>query len=237
MKNITFKPINSREAIAPIAADMIATAVLADATPNNRASLMLSGGSTPGATYNALSEYDLPWSQIDIGLVDDRWVDESNAGSNGALIRRALLKNKASDAKFIPMKTGGGDHLKSQETVEKAYSQFQTPFSCTILGMGLDGHTASWFPEAAGLNEAVSMTNKNIVQAITANQSDVTGTYLDRMTLTLTAIASSKCALLLLTGRDKRAVFESALSNTHSALPIRHAIDALAGRLTVLYAE
>jgi len=186
----SFQTVSSRSAIAPIAADIIATAILDDVQTRGNASLMLSGGSTPGATFEALSHYDLPWDKVTIGLVDDRWVPESDAGSNGALIRRTLLKNKASSASFTAMKTKHG-----------------TPHEAAIAA------------------------------PITAKKSKVTGDYLDRMTLTLPAIATAKSALLLLTGAEKRGVFSGAAANPALDYPITHAITALGDRLITLYAD
>jgi len=235
--SINFQHIHDRDTLAPIAANMIATAITDDVSKNVRASLMLSGGSTPGATYDKLSAFDLPWADVDIGLVDDRWVNEDNAGSNGALIRQALIKDKAKKARFIPMKNEMTDHIEAQSIVEKDYSLFTHPYSAVILGMGLDGHTASWFPNAAGLSQSLDTNNSNRVQAVTAIRSDVTGDYLNRMTLTLSAIAQSKMALLLLTGQQKRDVFERACNDSQADLPIKYAINALGDRLTVLYAD
>ncbi|HEY9541309.1 MAG TPA: 6-phosphogluconolactonase, partial [Luteimonas sp.] len=39
-----------------------------------RARLLLSGGSTPGPVYEALSRAPLEWSRIDVALVDERWL-------------------------------------------------------------------------------------------------------------------------------------------------------------------
>lgn len=235
------KTLSSREAVADVAVDMIASAVLDDVRNHGAATLMLSGGSTPKAAYAALSHIDLPWSNVSIGLVDDRWVDEDNAGSNAAMIRRTLLQNKGVAASFTPMKTpiktGHDSHVDAQGRVELAYAALPRPYSLVLLGMGPDGHTASWFPDAQGLDAALDRGNVNLVQAVTAHKSDVTGEYLDRMTLTLSAIATTRRAVLLITGTDKHAVFDSALNDPHSNSPIRRAIEALGDRLIVLYAE
>ena len=203
---------------------------------------MLSGGSTPGATFEALSRYDLPWKSVNVGLVDDRWVDETDPGSNGALLRRTLLKNKARAANFIPMKSHHDTPHEAVSFTEKAYTKFSRPFSIVLLGMGADGHTASWFPDASGLDQALNMDSGMTTAPITAQASDVTGPYLDRMTLTLPAIANANAALLLLTGEDKARVFKHAkrdAENRHPApsYPITHAISALGDHLTILYAD
>lgn len=233
----TVKTLPSREAVADVTVDMIASAVLDDVHTHGAATLMLSGGSTPKAAYAALSHKNLPWNKVTIGLVDDRWVDEDNAGSNAAMLRRTLLQNNGVAASFTPMKTGHDSHFDAQDRVELAYTALPRPYSFVLLGMGPDGHTASWFPDAQGLAPALDPANANLVQAVTAHKSDVTGEYLDRMTLTLSAIATARRAVLLITGAEKRAVFDTALNDPQSSLPIRRAIDALGERLIVLYAE
>ena len=41
---------------------------------NGKASLVVSGGRTPQAMFNELSQADLDWSKVDITLADERWV-------------------------------------------------------------------------------------------------------------------------------------------------------------------
>ena len=74
--------------------------------------------------------------------------------------------------------------------------------------MGPDGHTASLFPNADGLEHG--LTTEQSVCAINAIQSDVTGSITERMTLTLNAIAQSKVVKLLISGEEKLAVYKQA---------------------------
>ncbi|MFP3374668.1 6-phosphogluconolactonase, partial [Pseudomonas sp. SIMBA_068] len=74
--------------------------------------------------------------------------------------------------------------------------------------MGPDGHTASLFPHADGLENGLTTTQT--VCAINAIQSDVTGSITERMTLTLHAIANSKVVKLLISGEEKLAVYKQA---------------------------
>jgi len=64
----------------------------------------------------------------------------------------------------------------------------------------------------------------------------VTGAYLQRVTLTVSALARAKQVLLLLSGAEKRALIGSILDDPHSQLPMRAVIDTLGDRLTILYA-
>lgn len=233
--SFVFKNIEDKARLTSIATDMIATAILAQHKDEGSARLMLSGGSTPGPIYENLSQLALPWTDVQIGLVDERWVDEADPGSNAALVRRTLIQKQASSARLLAMKSDHAHAAAGQVEIEARYASISQPYCATILGMGPDGHTASWFPDADGLSQAIDTRNKNCVQAITAKKSNVTGEYLERMTLTRSAINQSNLVILLISGPEKLAVFEEAASNAASPHPVRAAIDALGGRLTVLY--
>jgi len=234
--NLKVKYLKDKTQLTDLAADIVSARLLADINAFGQASLMVSGGSTPGPLYERLSRVDLPWHTVKTGLVDERWVGEEDAGSNAALIRKTLLQNYAQKAQFFPMKTKHGTAAAGQSHVEKTYRNIARPYSLAVLGMGGDGHTASWFPDADGLAQALDMDNENLVQAVTAKPSPTTGAYLERMTLTRSALANCKLALLLITGADKQEILAKALADKQSSLPIRAALDVLGERLIVLSA-
>src|SRR5690606_8733777 len=121
------------------------------------------------------------------------------------------------------------------EDCEAAYQQLAQPFDITILGMGPDGHTASWFPNAQGLQEA--LTTDALCSAVTAHQSDVTGEEVLRMTLSLKGVLKSKKLYLLLTGNDKLETFRAAQAGTDvSEMPIRALLQQDELDLTVFWA-
>lgn len=185
--------------------------VLAEAiSKHGSASLLVSGGTTPGPLYEALSKTDLNWKKIKVALVDERWVDTNNSASNEALIRRTLLTNNAKVAEFIGMKTSASTAAKAQSEVEQRYAALPQPFSLAIVGMGPDGHTASWFPKAQGLKEALQPDNPKLITAINAQPSEVTGTNTERMSLTLSALMKCERVIVLFTGEDRLEVFNVA---------------------------
>lgn len=201
-----------------------------------RVTLFLSGGSTPGTIYERLSALPLAWTTIDIAQVDDRWVGLDDVGSNAAMIKRSILKNQARAANFMRMKSRHKTAIRGQSTVEADYRNLSMKGSVAVLGMGTDGHVCSWFPEANGLDAALNPANDNRVQAIIALPSKVTGPYLERMTLTLSALAKCDAVLLLITGEEKKAVLRAALNDPASPLPVRYLIDAVGDRLTIMSA-
>lgn len=174
------------------------------------ATLLVSGGTTPAPLYEALSKSDLNWKKIKIALVDERWVGADNAASNEALIRRTLLINNARNAEFIGMKTAADTAMAGQGETEQNYARLPQPFSLAIVGMGADGHTASLFPHAQGLSDALNLDNNCLTAAISAKQSDVTGPNTERLSLTLPALLKCERLIILFTGEDKLAVFNAA---------------------------
>ena len=188
---------------------------------NGRASLMVSGGSTPKSLYQALSSTELAWNRITIGMVDERWVDQNSSASNEKFIRINLLNDKAAQSRFIKMKTAQQNAMQAEESVDQSYKDMNSPFDLTVLGMGNDGHTASLFPYADGIEEALNNEDR-LCRAIFAKRSEVTGEFTERMTLTASAINRSRLIKLLITGKDKLETYNRALAGDDvMEMPIR----------------
>ena len=208
MATITEKFFDSKESLTAELSASLEARLVSGIKKEGRASLMVSGGSSPAPAYKHLSNLELEWNKIDVAMVDERWVDADHEKSNEAFIKSTLLQNHASSANFITMKNTADTALQGANECEQAYQQLNQPFDVTILGMGPDGHTASLFPNADGLENG--LTSTNLVCAINAIQSEVTGSITQRMTLTLHAIAQSKVVKLLISGEEKLAVYKAA---------------------------
>lgn len=186
------------------------------------ATFMVSGGSTPEPLYRSLSNLDLPWESIYIVLVDERWVDFEHDKSNEAFTVKHLIQNKAAAANLVGMKNTADTAQEGLADCEAAYQQLAQPFDVTILGMGSDGHTASLFPHANGLEAALNPDSPELCAAITAHQSEVTGAITERMTLSLAGLLKSKVLVLLITGQEKLDVLRKAQAgNDVNEMPIR----------------
>lgn len=174
------------------------------------ATFMVSGGSTPEPLYKALSQADLDWESVYVALVDERWVAFEHDKSNEAFTVKHLIQNKAAVANLVGMKNSAETAAEGLADCEAAYQQLAQPFDITILGMGSDGHTASLFPHAQGLDEALNPDSTQLCAAIIAQQSEVTGAIVERMTLSLSGLLRSKSLVLLITGEEKLAVLRAA---------------------------
>jgi 6-phosphogluconolactonase len=183
-----------------------------------RLSLLLSGGNTPLAFYRLLARAPLPWPQIDLALVDERWVEPSSVLSNEAAIRAALAVNPAAAQRLTGMKNAAVSATAGAVACNQRYRELCWPPVLTVLGMGLDGHTASLFPAAGGLQEA--LTARSFCTAIQAQPSAVTGPCTERLSLTLWALAQSSRLALLISGEDKWVLYRRARQSEDPALPV-----------------
>lgn len=227
-----FKSFDSKAALQSAAADWIAAALRDAIARRGSAVFMCSGGSTPGPIYETLSNLELAWDQVQVGLCDERWVDVDHPASNGAMLERTLLQNNASAAAYTPMKVAGNDPFRAVEQVDELYMDASLT-DVMLLGMGPDAHTLSWFKNGRGYDAAISPDSTSVVAAVEAIESEVTGPNLLRMTLTQPCVAYARNVLLLITGAEKKAVFESAPADAPVSIMKRAAGDSL----TVFYCD
>lgn len=193
---------------------------------NERASLCVPGGTTPGPIFDVLSDVDLDWSRVGIFLNDERWVPETAPRSNTRLLRKRLLTGKAAAATLVPM------HIDT-ETPELAIDALQAglepwmPISVLILGMGGDMHTASLFPGADRLADAMA-ADAPMLMPMRAE-----GAEEPRLTLTAPVLAGAMATHIVIVGPEKRAALERAEKLDSMEAPVR----AFLGEATVHWAE
>jgi len=213
--------IHDQEDMVDDAAAAIAEVLRQAVATRGRASLMVSGGSSPKPLYQRLSKTDLDWSKITISLVDERWVDPGQDGSNEDFIRENLIQNKAASATFFGLKTNHSSVVSGLASAEARFKKIQRPFDVCIMGMGSDAHTASWFPNANGLPEALFLENQDVLCAVDAAGAPVAGEHPHRITLTLRAVLDSHIVVLFIPGDAKRAVFDAAPTKALSDAPVQ----------------
>lgn len=184
----------------------------------DRASLVVSGGSTPVAFFNLLSEQELDWSRVDVLLADERWVPEHDPASNGALVRKHLLKGAATNARFLPLKMPAEKPELAVDSLNERLAGVAHPLDVVVLGMGTDGHTASLFPDAPELCEA--MSPKAGIRAVAMNPPSQSH---PRVSLSRAFLAGARFTALHLRGDDKLETLRAACQapENEMAMPVR----------------
>ena len=203
-------------------ANALAASVAADLArgiaARGQAFLAVSGGKTPLRFLQALAAQTLDWAKVAVTLVDERWVPPGDARSNEGFVRANLLQGRAAAARFVPLyKAGAATPDAGAPAIAAGIAMLDLPFDALVLGMGDDGHTASFFPDADNLAAATDPKTDAIVLPIHARSAGE-----PRITLTLPTIIDSRAIYLHIEGERKRAVLETAryVAASNHAYPI-----------------
>ena len=164
------------------------------------AKLLLSGGGTPKELYRRLSNCELDWNSVKIGLVDERFVTIDSPFSNQKMISEILLQNSAKHATLFGMVHSIENYTENVETVNKMYEELNDA-DLVLLGMGADGHTASIFPGDQPSIQCVQDKSAFIRNTNAPNDPK------RRITVNKPFISNSKHIFLMITGDHKRQVF------------------------------
>jgi 6-phosphogluconolactonase len=220
----------TRDALMDAASERLANALKQAINKRGSACAALSGGSTPGPAYRALAATQLDWPRITFALVDERFVPPEHSASNEGLVRRELQAALGAGAHLVPMYAPASSVENAADKADTLYSRLRIDIA--LMGMGADGHTASWFPGAARLGEALDLNTARVVMALRAVQADGAP---ERLTLTRSAFARIGRAVLLITGADKRARLEAAVAD--GSAPVASLFDPALPPPEVLWAE
>ena len=126
-----------------------------DQSSDSHATLVVSGGSTPGPCFDYLSNEDLDWQRVTVIPSDERWVPADHPDSNERLVRSRLIKGNADAAGFLSFYRQGLTAEQAPGQIEKDLGALAQTFSAALLGMGEDGHFASLFPDFEELEKAL----------------------------------------------------------------------------------
>ncbi|MGG7516309.1 6-phosphogluconolactonase [Allorhizobium undicola] len=218
-------------ALAAALAGRVASALSAAIAARGRAALAVSGGSTPKAFFEALSRMPLAWEKVYVTLVDERFVPEDNARSNHLLVKTHLLKAEAASARFVPLFHPQAN-IDAAARVASLETETLYPFDVVILGMGTDGHTASFFPGGNHLAAALDLAAPRRVMTMEA-----AGAGEPRLTFSFSALADAGLLVLHIEGAEKKAVLEKALSGTDEAeMPIRAVLERAPSKTDIYWA-
>lgn len=211
---MNFKAYPDRDLLMLDLADQIAAELRRALEVHGRATLSVPGGTTPGPVFDILSGLDLDWGRVSVLLNDERWVDESSPRSNTRLLRERLLTGRAAAARLVPLYAPAPQpEDKLAELAEGIVAAL--PITVLLLGMGADMHTASLFPGADRLAEALS----DSAPAVMALRAEAAGE--PRITLTAPVLRDAMHIHILITGAEKRAAIERAATLPEEEAPVR----------------
>jgi len=161
-------------------------------------------------------------------LTDERCVATDHPRSNYRMVSEALFGGAAQSARFLPIY----DPAVEAVDVSAALSEHILPLDVCVLGMGADMHTASLFPGAGALAQAIAPTNGEIVLPITAPGADE-----PRVTLTVPSLVSAPHIYLLIQGAEKRVALDKAvMADSALIAPVKAVLDSVTD-VTVFYAD
>lgn len=206
------------EALAGALAAAVAADLRAGIDARGGALLALSGGTTPKRFMQRLSEQSLDWDKVTVTLVDERWVAPDNERSNARLLRGHLLRGEAAAAHFLPLFRDTPEPEDALAELERRFASLPPSFDAIVLGMGSDGHTASFFPGGDHLAAALDPASPARLLPMRAP-----GAGEARITLTLPVLLAARHLYLHIEGAEKRAVLDRALAGVGAdgQLPIR----------------
>lgn len=222
--NVTTHSFTDCHAQAAALAERVAKRLRMSLNQRGHALLAVSGGSTPKDFFAQLSKETLDWANVKITLVDERWVPDTDERSNAKLVKTVLLQNEAAAATFVPLYSDAPTPEEGLAATSRRIEELALPFDAVVLGMGDDGHTASFFPGGDHLAEALDLDGKSRVLPMHAPDAGE-----PRITLTLPTLLETESLFLLVTGNKKRDVLADARLGLDAArdYPVRSVLTQL----------
>lgn len=187
------------EAAAGVAARLIATVLGIAIGRRTRASLALSGGTSPLPMLRALAREPLDWSAIHVYQVDERVVARGDSARNLDHLHEILVwRGPLPRSNLHPMWVDRADLSGAADSYAGELAQVAgdpPTLDLVHLGLGSDGHTASLFPG----DPALQVNDHSV--ALTAEHNGHR-----RMTLTFPVLNRARSVVWLVTGPDKAGV-------------------------------
>jgi 6-phosphogluconolactonase len=195
--------VDDAGALARAATELFVSTANAAVERSGRATIALSGGSTPKQMGKLLAEEPyrarVPWDKLQIFWGDERWVPLESPESNAGEAKRAFLDQVGIPAENVhPFQTVNVTPEESASQYESLIREVvgnggEPVFDLVLLGMGDDGHTASLFPGTAAVHETERQVVSHYVPKLETT----------RLTFTPPLISSAASVVFLAAGSGK----------------------------------
>jgi 6-phosphogluconolactonase len=217
--NISVTVLPTHDALVTVAADRFVALAAAAIRAYGRFHVALSGGTTPKGVYQMLATERyaarVDWSRVHLFWGDERCVPPRHPMSNYRMVRETLIAHVTLPADHVHRVRGEDDPGAAAAAYERELRNvFRIPagppmpgagFDLVLLGLGLDGHTASLFP---GLT-AVSEQERWVTAAYVAEVS------MWRVTCTPVVFNTAAQVVFLVVGPGKAAMLRQVLEGPH----------------------
>jgi 6-phosphogluconolactonase len=187
-------------AVAAYSADLVARRIRAAVARRGRCRLAVSGGSTPAAMLDALVRLDVPWDSVELHQVDERIAPSGSADRNATQLEAHLLAPLRAAGRGLPRRNVHLLPVESHDLIRAVRSASRRldaapPFDLIHLGLGDDGHTASWPP-------GVDVPSGNALAAV--------GPFngFRRVTMTPRVVNAARSRLVVVSGASKAQAVE-----------------------------
>jgi 6-phosphogluconolactonase len=207
-------------ALAAEAAAIVAGIAAESVRERGRFVVALAGGTTPKGLYARLAaapfQLRIDWSRTWVFFGDERCVPPADRDSNYRMAQESMLGAVPVPAAQIFRIPGevpdpAAAAAEYERRLRATFDPEPVRFDLVLLGMGVDGHTASLFPGSPALDE-----RDRLVVAVDARAAAVRA----RITLTLPVFNAARHVLMLVSGAEKARAVADALRNATSSLPV-----------------
>lgn len=208
------------EAFLKRLADIFTAVAISSILAKGRFDVALSGGQTPRPLHRllAISPYvgRIPWQKTRIFWVDERCVPEEDENSNYGNAKKDFLDRAPIPGRrmhpmdgTLPPETGAKAYERHLKSAFKGNGEKWPAFDLVLLGLGVDGHVASLFPQAE-----IREDESRWVIAVKGGMPRV-----DRLTMTLPVINHGKTVVFMVSGKTKAPVVKTVLEHRDKHLP------------------
>ncbi|HET7556554.1 MAG TPA: 6-phosphogluconolactonase [Rhodanobacteraceae bacterium] len=157
--------------------------------------IVLAGGNTPRAIYQALARAITDWSKWQVYFGDERCLPVNDPQRNSRMARDTLLDHvpiPRTNIHVIPAEAGPIEGAAQYAQTLRAVGEFDM----VLLGLGEDGHTASLFPDH---DWGVSPDAHDALAVFDAPKPPP-----ERISLSAARLSRARCVLFLVEGEGKR---------------------------------